>query len=134
EITRSIGRSRLMIADGHHRYAVALAYRQEMRAAVGPGPWDAMMMLVVDAQAEDPPVLPIHRTVSPGTPVPPPSGDRVRDMAEILASVRDEGLSFGTVRLEDGAVTHRVASLGGLPPTVCALHDQILDRIDPTAL
>ncbi|HEV8420696.1 MAG TPA: hypothetical protein VGR13_05005, partial [Actinomycetota bacterium] len=41
----------------------------------------------------------------------------------------DEELTFGIVHLEEGEAVHRVASLEGLPPTVCALHEQVLDRI-----
>src|SRR5207245_885438 len=117
----------LLIADGHHRYTVALAYREEMRSRLGPGPWDGMMMLVVDSVTEDPPVLPIHRVLLEG-PVPPaPEGERVREMAELLASLRDEDVTFGMVSNEDGESVHRVASLTGPPPTVCALHTQVLD-------
>lgn len=129
----------MMIADGHHRYTVALAHRQEMRAARGPGPWDAMMMLVVDGATEEPPVLPIHRVVL-GGPEPAsasePAGDgrRVRDMAEVLASLEDDRLTYGVVRLQDGEVIHRIATLAGVPPTVQALHDQVLDHLDGARL
>src|SRR6266545_1680915 len=87
----------------------------------------SMMMFVVDASAEDPPVLPIHRAVR-GDSLPPFQGERVRDLAEVLATLRDEDLTYGTAHLAEGEVIHRVASLEGLPPTVCALHDRILDR------
>lgn len=127
QVTRPMEDRALMIADGHHRYSVALAYREEMRAQVGPGPWDYMMMFVVDASAEDPPVLPIHRAVR-ADQLPPFQGERVRDLAEVLATLRDEDLTYGIAHLEEGEVIHRVASLEGVPPTVCALHDQILDR------
>ncbi len=133
-VVESVRQDRLMIADGHHRYTVAMDYRQEMRARHGPGPWDAMMMMIVDARSEDPPVLPIHRTILSAGAVPPPVGDRVLDMAEVLATIRDEELSYGTVRLEDGAITHRVSSLSGHPPTVCALHDQVLDQVPASEL
>jgi uncharacterized protein (DUF1015 family) len=137
----------LMIADGHHRYAVALAYREEMRAREGPGPWDSMMMLIVDGVTEDPPVLPIHRVVSapievvsaatdrhsrasrPRADATLEDGERVRDLAEILATLRDENLTYGTVRMEDGEVVHRVATLTGHPPTVSVLHAQVLDHL-----
>jgi uncharacterized protein (DUF1015 family) len=127
----------LMIADGHHRYTVALAYQEEMRARQGPGPWDSMMMLIVDGATEDPPVLPIHRVVGGGHERPPPGagdttapdGERVRDLAEILATLRDEDLTYGTVRLEDGELVHRIGALDGEPPTVCALHAQLLDDL-----
>jgi uncharacterized protein (DUF1015 family) len=127
EITGPLGRHRLMIADGHHRYTVALAYREEMRAQHGPGPWDSMMMFVVDATAEDPPVLPIHRAVRADS-LPSFQGERVRDLAEVLATLHDEDMTYGTASLEEGEMIHRVATLEGVPPTVCALHEQILDR------
>jgi uncharacterized protein (DUF1015 family) len=114
----------LLIADGHHRYTVALTHREEMRAQHGPGPWDHMMMLLVDGNAEDPPVLPIHRILLSGQVST--DGERVHDLAEVIALVRDEDLTFGTASVEDGRVIHRVSALQGQPPTVCALHEQVL--------
>ena len=116
----------LLIADGHHRYQTALANRDEMRAARGPGPWDGAMMLVVDAASESPPVLPIHRLVrvSPRPEIP---GQRVRDLGEVLAELTEDDLSFGAVFREEGAVVHVVGELPGEPPTVRALHEQLLD-------
>jgi uncharacterized protein (DUF1015 family) len=116
----------LLIADGHHRYTTALVYREEMRRAHGPGPWDRMMMLVVDAGTEDPPVLPIHRILRGGSTRTEVRGPRVRDLAEVLATVRDEDLTYGTVQREDGDVVHRIGRLEGKPPTVCALHEIVL--------
>jgi uncharacterized protein (DUF1015 family) len=128
----------LMIADGHHRYSVALAYRKEMRAQLGAGPWDSMMMLIVDAATEDPPVLPIHRLVGRAEDVDPilhsAGGHAVRDMAEILATVKDEDITIGIVRRERGALAHRVLTLTGAPPTVCVLHARVLDRLPPNEL
>ena len=119
----------LMIADGHHRYTVALAYRDEMREVKGPGPWDSMMMLIVDAGSEDPPVLPIHRVVDSNGEPTGRTGKKVRDMAEVLASVRDEDVTYGTVELEEGATVHHDASLDASPPTVSALHSRVLDHM-----
>jgi uncharacterized protein (DUF1015 family) len=51
---------RVVIADGHHRYRTSLAYREAMRAA-GPGPWDQLLMFLVDADLHGPSILPIHR-------------------------------------------------------------------------
>lgn len=128
----------VMIADGHHRYAVALAHRVEMNERAGPGPWDWLMMLLIDAGAEEPPVLPIHRVIrraprgtSPGSvtalvPAPGWAMDTVRDLAEILATVRDEDLTYGFVGLERDRLVHRVGRLHGEPPTVRALHEQVL--------
>ena len=120
---------RLLIADGHHRYQTALTHREEMRAAHGPGPWDAVMMLVVDAAAEDPPVLPIHRVVSVD-PLPEVAGHLVRDLGEILAVLREDDLRFGAAFTRDGELYHLVGTLDGEPPTVQALHDVLLDRME----
>jgi uncharacterized protein (DUF1015 family) len=127
QVTASMEHRSLMIADGHHRYTVALAHREEMRGREGPGPWDRTMMFVVDASAEDPPVLPIHRAVL-GDSLPAFEGERVRDLAEVLATLNDDDVTYGIAHLEEGEVVHRVSSLEGSPPTVCALHDRILDR------
>jgi uncharacterized protein (DUF1015 family) len=57
---------RVLIADGHHRYRTSLAYRDAMRAANGgrPGPWDELLMYLVDADLHGPAVLPIHRLLA----------------------------------------------------------------------
>lgn len=52
---------RVLIADGHHRYRTSLAYRDAMRAAAGPGPWDQVLMFLVDADLHGPSIQPIHR-------------------------------------------------------------------------
>jgi uncharacterized protein (DUF1015 family) len=41
EVATWLAPESLMIADGHHRYSMALRFRDEMRAEHGPGPWDA---------------------------------------------------------------------------------------------
>jgi len=53
----------LGFADGHLRYAAALTYRDERRAAAGPGPWDRTLALVSDPVQAPPALLPIHRLV-----------------------------------------------------------------------
>jgi uncharacterized protein (DUF1015 family) len=62
---------KLVIADGHHRYETALAYRNECRAAGqnsgGPdpnAPHEKVMMTFVNAHAEGLTILPTHRMVS----------------------------------------------------------------------
>ena len=57
---------RVLIADGHHRYRTSLAYRAAMRAANGdrPGPWDELLMFLVDADLHGPAVLAIHRLLA----------------------------------------------------------------------
>jgi uncharacterized protein (DUF1015 family) len=118
----------LMIADGHHRYSMALRYRDEMRAEHGSGPWDRVMMFIADAAVQEPPVLPFHR-IQTGGPHEP-SGTRVRDLAEVLETVSDEKLVYGSAALEDGLLVHRIAEVPGTPPTVCALHERVLGDVD----
>lgn len=121
ELDRRLGVGSLLIADGHHRYATALRYRDERRAEQGPGPWDLAMMFVVDATLEQPPVLPYHRIQDGGDA--PTDGTRVRDLEEVLESVLDDELRYGVVTWEDGALVHRVDQLAGPPPLVCRLHE-----------
>ena len=61
-----IAAQRVLIADGHHRYRTSLAYRDAMRAANGgrPGPWDELLMYLVDADLHGPAVLAIHRLLA----------------------------------------------------------------------
>jgi len=128
EVTALFAHAPLLIADGHHRYAVALAFRDEMRASHGPGPWDQVMMLIVDGAAEDPPVLPFHRIVS--RPLPPPARSRrVRDLQEVLAGLRDEEPVVGMAERSSGELTHRLIELDGPPPAVRALHAQLLPEV-----
>jgi len=59
---------KLVIADGHHRYETALAYRDECRAgrggAVDPrDPYERVMMTFVNSHAEGLIVLPTHRLI-----------------------------------------------------------------------
>jgi hypothetical protein len=54
----------------------------------------------------------------------------VRDLEELLETVDDTKLVYGTVSLEGGLLVHRVAALSGAPPTVCALHQQVLSDAD----
>ncbi len=66
---------RIFIADGHHRYTAALAYRDERRTAEsasgGPREWqpyDAVMMALVNMDDPQLVVLPTHRVATaPGT-------------------------------------------------------------------
>ena len=83
----------LLIADGHHRYTTALAYRDERHAADGPGPWDAIFALVVDAGTESVPVLPYHRVQVAGEALAP--SRPATDLDDVLARVSDEGLAVG---------------------------------------
>ncbi|MGA3090552.1 MAG: DUF1015 domain-containing protein [Terriglobales bacterium] len=59
---------KLIIADGHHRYETALAYRNERLAAaetgpVGNAPYESLMMTFVDMDRPGLVILPTHRLV-----------------------------------------------------------------------
>lgn len=56
----------ILIADGHHRYAAALAYRNEMREKNGvnpDAPYEFVMMTMVSLEDKGLVVLPTHRLV-----------------------------------------------------------------------
>jgi uncharacterized protein (DUF1015 family) len=55
---------RVVIADGHHRYATALAHRAARQSAEGDrpdAPWQRSLMHLVDASVAGPEVLGVHR-------------------------------------------------------------------------
>lgn len=65
-ITDTVASAPVVIADGHHRYATALAHRDEVRAARGKGGGDEDLLLALvceltDGQAS---VRPIHRVIA----------------------------------------------------------------------
>lgn len=61
--------SKLVLADGHHRYAAALAYRDEMRAKTpnwtGDEAWNYVLMLLVDLEDPGLRLQPQHLLVNP---------------------------------------------------------------------
>ncbi len=67
-IAGQMAAKRLLIADGHHRYETALAYRDECRRAAGtvdPGaPYEKAMMALFNTEAQGLTILPTHRLVS----------------------------------------------------------------------
>jgi uncharacterized protein (DUF1015 family) len=62
-IERTMRDAAIVIADGHHRYRTAEEYAGERRAAEGAGPWDQMLLYLVDASWSGPALLPIHRAL-----------------------------------------------------------------------
>ena len=64
-VSAALAGQRLYIADGHHRYEVALAYRNECRAAAGywtgEEPENYVLAALIDADDPNLVVLPIHR-------------------------------------------------------------------------
>jgi uncharacterized protein (DUF1015 family) len=64
-IRTAVARQPLVLADGHHRYETACAYRDELRAAGGPiGGADAIMTFVVELSEEELSIDAIHRLIA----------------------------------------------------------------------
>ena len=67
-IRREMADKKLVIADGHHRYETALAYRDECRARAGrvdpDAPYEKVMMTLFNTAGEGLTILPTHRVVA----------------------------------------------------------------------
>lgn len=65
-ISSAVQSEPVVIADGHHRYATSLQYRDERRTETGggAGPYDLAMTFVVELVAEQLSVQPIHRLLA----------------------------------------------------------------------
>ena len=68
EILRDMASQKLVIADGHHRYETALAYRDERRAnqdgSHRDAPYEKAMMTFFNAHGEGLLILPTHRVIA----------------------------------------------------------------------
>jgi uncharacterized protein (DUF1015 family) len=124
-ITEWLAHRPMLIADGHHRYTTALAYRNERHAAEGPGSWDRVLTLVVDDDSQDLPVFPFHRIQRAGKISP--MGSAVSGLDAALAQVSDRHVRVAMAAVENGSVRYRVVTLTGGPPAVRALHASVLD-------
>jgi hypothetical protein len=116
----------LLMADGHHRYTTALRYREERHAVDGPGPWDRVLTLIVDAAAEHLPVLPFHRIQTAGDAAGT-NGPVLDGLAAALAACSDDDVIAAVASREAGETVFRSIQLDGEAPTVRALHEELLD-------
>jgi len=113
-VNQSLSAETLLIADGHHRYETALAYRDARRAKDGPGPdqpYDFLMVYLSDMGNTSQSILPIHRFVSGLMPktiqtlIPSllrdfdllqiSDGNRARQMLDALAGTHPDRNTFG---------------------------------------
>ena len=60
-ISAAVGANPVLIADGHHRYAISRTYRDERRAADGSGPWDLTLTYVGELVESQLSIDAIHR-------------------------------------------------------------------------
>src|SRR5262249_28303067 len=67
-IQQELADKKLVIADGHHRYETALAYRNERRQAAGASdpnaPYERVMMSLFNTAGKGLTILPTHRVVT----------------------------------------------------------------------
>ena len=95
EVARVMSSQKLVIADGHHRYETALAYRDECRRSAGSAdrqaPYEKAMMTFVNTRSEGLVILPTHRLVSNL-----PSFDPAAFRRKISAAFDEEDYSFGS--------------------------------------
>jgi uncharacterized protein (DUF1015 family) len=133
-IQREMAEKRLVIADGHHRYETALAYRNEMHGANGS---DRMPMTFFNMDSPGLTVLPTHRVLSR---VPEfDSKTLFSRAAEYFDRTAGEGIEFGV--FTDGNEHHlrlkSAVDLAALMPDlsqkqrtldVVVLHRLLLER------
>jgi uncharacterized protein (DUF1015 family) len=98
-IQNELGDKKLAIADGHHRYETALAYRDECRARSASknpaAPYERVMMTLFNTASEGLIVLPTHRVVSRLSDF---SFERFRERANAEFECRSYSFSAGAAR------------------------------------
>lgn len=96
-VQEAMEKQRIFIADGHHRYETALAYRDERRkaepASRGERPYDYVMMTLVNLYDPGLAILPTHRLVK-----------HVEDVDRFLSQVKKE---FSVEEVDSEQYYHR---------------------------
>ncbi len=120
-VQQQMGDQKLIIADGHHRYETALAYRDERRTAAGnsaPAPYDSMMMTFFNMNTPGLVILPTHRVVHG---LPSFSADQLQSGAREFFKVEAVGREI------DGAAAAALLREAGRAS--CALIVATADRV-----
>jgi uncharacterized protein (DUF1015 family) len=156
-IVAAMADKKLVIADGHHRYETALAYRNYCRSqAISDKRAEYVMMTFVRTEADGLTILPTHRLVhslpgfnwasflsqahpifdAPEFPAQGEDNDWANRFLEVLARAGREGPAFGVyagrgklalLRLRSDFNLH--AALNDLPPTLRRLDVILLHRL-----
>lgn len=109
KVQQVMSSKKLLIADGHHRYETALAYRNERRAAAGSvdpqAPHEFVMMTFIPMESRGLVILPTHRIIHG---LPDFDHERLLDGAKKFfdiefINVRSESRSATTLLEEAGA-------------------------------
>jgi uncharacterized protein (DUF1015 family) len=144
-VKRVLAGASVVIADGHHRYRTAQEYRAERRAAGGgAGPWDAMLLYLVDAAWCGPALLPIHRVLD--APVEEvleraagvfdiePAGERDPELLAAALEARRPGARTFALLGRDDAWWLTVADKGAEHDAVPADHSAVWRDLDVAVL
>ena len=139
-LTATVASAPVVIADGHHRYATALAHRDEVRAARGSsgGDEDLLLALVCELTDGQASVRPIHRLIA-GLPDdfdlvgalepffdPIAADPPVADLPERMAVAGGLGLVLGPDRVWVLVPRTPTDAGGGDPPPDAVLLDEAL--------
>lgn len=137
-----VGSAPVILADGHHRYETALAYRAERRSAAGDrggpgggGDYDLVMALVVELGEDQLAVGPIHRMLAGFLPGYDLAGALKAGFELRPGSLTHPGWSVGQVLAEAGGpalVTPEGTWFLDARPELAALAEDDLDssRLD----
>jgi uncharacterized protein (DUF1015 family) len=123
-VTEGMAERWILIADGHHRYETALAYRDERRAGGGPDtamPYDRVMMGLTSLHDPGLLVLPTHRVLkrwpegAEGSTFTTRPVDGLDTLLAQLAEAPVDAPALGLVR-PDGAALLQCAPPAGASP------------------
>ena len=114
----------ILIADGHHRYETAVAYRDRRRAAEGGDglrPYDFMLMSLANLNGEGLAIYPTHRVVL-GVRDVTPDLLAAFDVREVTGSPAQVAAELEAVPME--TVAFAVWHGDGKPALLCTLRDK----------
>lgn len=123
-VTEAMADRWVLIADGHHRYETALAYREERRANGGPDrpmPYDRVMMGLTSLHDPGLRVLPTHRVLARWKPGLEQStfttqpAESLRELLRLLDVARPDQPALGLVTAESAGVLCCPAVPGSSP-------------------
>jgi uncharacterized protein (DUF1015 family) len=136
-VRQAMADQKLVIADGHHRYETAVAYRDQCRAAAPhrdlDAPYEKVMMTFFNTRSEGLLILPTHRLVA-GLP----NFDAEAFCGQMAATFDQRIFSFGS-REARGPVLEKfrreLAAHGASGPALgmCAGHAFVLFSLKPAA-
>jgi uncharacterized protein (DUF1015 family) len=126
EVTHAVGRSRLLIADGHHRYETALAHA-ETSGANGDDPRGWTLMQLAAVEGEGLTIFPTHRVVS---------GVDEATRSGLAVALADEGFSVSRLSgRSPEAIEAALAAAEGVAMVIVAAGEEPLlaELADPAA-